>query len=410
MYKLLIIFVCSIAMVSAASAQPDRHRSDPPRGPVVGLHSDSGRPGPSNQGGAGYHPSRPSGTTTVGYSGPTGSWLDQARAGSSYHTAQTASVSYGTSSTPSSSAGGSRNVCTPTYRTISTTRPDPKPSDRRLRHDSSDTGYRPSGSDSRRDDRYSPAVVGDRYSPTPGGYTRLDYRPRPPAPPRPTSYKPPSFSISYAKAHYTVPHGYVPPVYRSGCYYYPTRSATKGFYFGFWSFDYDPYFCTRSVYFYYGLLPYVQISRVEVVSPPTVVYVQRPIYTGGVYYTTSSFSGLDSVLADIRCAWISGRYDLIERHVWRGYRIAVFLDGRYDYSIASDDYLSMTRDALGNLDTVSFVWDSVKERADGQVTAFGAHVYRVNGETHTVYISYTLRKSGTCYYITEVGSSDSPLD
>ncbi len=100
----------------------------------------------------------------------------------------------------------------------------------------------------------------------------------------------------------------------------------------------------------------------------------------------------------------------MESHVIAGREIAVFLDGSYDYSISSDDYLSMTRDALGDLDTVSFVWDSVRERTDGQVTAFGQHTYRADGETHTVYISYTLRKSGSSYYVTEIGSSDSPLD
>jgi hypothetical protein len=208
-----------------------------------------------------------------------------------------------------------------------------------------------------------------------------------------------------------VPRGYVPPAYRGGRYYYPSRPAAHPYYFGYWSFDYQPNFCARSIYFHYGCFPYIQITRVEVVSPPTVVYVEQPLYTSsGVYYSTSRFPGLDGVLGDIRSAWIAGRFDLIEPHVSPGRDVAVFLDGNYDYSISSDDYLSMTRDAVGNLETASFVWDSVRERADGQVTAFGAHTYRSNDGSNTVYISYTLRRSGGSYYITEVGSSADPLN
>jgi hypothetical protein len=498
MYKLLIIFVCSISIISAASAEPKGHHSDSSRGTTASSHSDAGRPGPSNQAGSGYHPSQPSTPSGSSFtpaggshssaptgtwmqqaqagssyhpgqtspvpssSSPTGSWMDQARAGSSYHAAgtsttsspkpssgtwmqqaqaqssyrpgQTASTSPdttshrsgqygGTTSRPgSSTSGGSHYIYSPRDRSNSTDHYSVTPSARGAQPDSHGSSYRSSGSDRPRSDRYSPAVGADnRHSPVIGsdnrhspvvGSDRSKYASRPPAAPRPASYRPPSrdFSVSYAKAHYAVPHGYVPPVYRGGHFYYHARPAAQPFFFGFWSFDYDPYFCARSVYFNYGLFPYIQITRVEVVSPPTVVYVEQPVYVGGTYYSTSRFSGLDSVLGDIRSAWIAGRYDLIESHVTAGREIAVFLDGSYDYSITSDDYLSMTRDALGSLETASFVWDRVNERTDGQVTAFGAHIYRADGEPHTVYVSYTLRRSGSSYYITEVGSSDSPLE
>ena len=94
-----------------------------------------------------------------------------------------------------------------------------------------------------------------------------------------------------------------------------------------------------------------------------------------------------------------------------GDKIAVLLGNKYDYSIDSDDYLSMTHDALEDMQTNSFVWNKVRERSDGTYTAFGTHRYTdSSGSTKTVYVSYTLEKIGREYYIIEVGSGTSPLD
>ena len=144
---------------------------------------------------------------------------------------------------------------------------------------------------------------------------------------------------------------------------------------------------------------------------PEVVYVDRPVYVNGGYYLESQkYQALDDALADIRSAWISGRYDLVERHVMSEDKVAVFLDGRYDYSIDGEDYLLMTRDAIEDMETVSFVWDEVKQRSDNTVTAFGTHkYYDAAGATRSVYVSYTLDKVGSRYYIVEIGSSLDPL-
>jgi len=60
--------------------------------------------------------------------------------------------------------------------------------------------------------------------------------------------------------------------------------------------------------------------------------------------------------------------------------------------------------------TLSFTWERVRLRTDGDYSAFGRHVFRdVYGDTQTVYVSYTLRSSGYGYIITEVGSSATPM-
>jgi hypothetical protein len=219
-----------------------------------------------------------------------------------------------------------------------------------------------------------------------------------------------NYTVGYHPTRFSMPHGYTPPTYRQGRYYYPATYHPKPCFFGYWAPIYSPGFSYRSVYFSFGLFPYVQIDRISECSYTSISYSSEPIYVSGTYYHNARYSQLDEALADIRSGWISGRYDLIGQHVRAGQTIAVLLDGQYDYSISSDDYLSMTRDAIADLNTATFVWDKVRERGDGTVTAFGEHAYISSDQTRTVYVSYTLEKVGRDYFITEVGSSQDPLE
>jgi len=221
------------------------------------------------------------------------------------------------------------------------------------------------------------------------------------------SYRP-STNRSFTYANYSQPKGYRPPNYRSGQYYYSTPRYTRPCSFGFWSFDYYQGYSRRSMYFHYGLFPYIAITRIILDSYPTVVYVDQPIYsTYGTSYEGTRYPGLDDALADVRSAWVSGRCDLIQEHVQDSYDIAVLLDGKYDYSVTADDYLAMTQDALGEMDTMSFSWNKVQSRRDGTVTAFATHTYRSGDSTRRVYVSFTLQRVGSRYYIVEVGSTQS---
>ena len=209
------------------------------------------------------------------------------------------------------------------------------------------------------------------------------------------------------------PKSYVPPVHRSGFFYYSARPHYKPMHYGFWVFDRnDSSFCRRSVYFHYGFLPYVQVARVHIGPYVTLSYYSTPVVIReGYYLDRRTTSELDYALSDIRDAWLNGRSDLIADHVRNGRQIAVLLDGRYDYSIEPDDYVQMTTDAIDQMQTVSFTWESVRQRTDGAFTAFAKHTYRdSDGTVKTIYVSYTLRSIGGSYIIEEVGSSISPLN
>jgi len=233
--------------------------------------------------------------------------------------------------------------------------------------------------------------------------------------PEPSRFSPKAYHPSPVKPRYVpapAPKSYRPPTYRQGCYYYPAVYVSRPCHYGYWTFGYYSGFSVRSLYFHYGYFPYIAVTRVIDLSYPRVVYVDTPIYvrSSGYYLENTRNQALDDTLADIRSAWVAGRFDLIQRHVTSNGKIAVLLDGEYDYSIEADDYLRMTRDAIEHMDTVSFVWDCVRERSDGGVTAFASHVYYdSSGREKTVYVSYTLQRYGSAYYITEVGSSLTPL-
>ncbi len=211
--------------------------------------------------------------------------------------------------------------------------------------------------------------------------------------------------------NYNQSNKYEQPNYRGGRYYYSSRPNYKPCNYGYWAFEYDSQSCRKSVYFNFGFFPYVQLGRISITPYIKVSYRGASVVIDDSYYLSrNNNAGLDNTLADIRSTWLEGRFDLIRNHVSRGQSIAILLNGRYDYSLDSDDYLQMTSDAVNQIQTVSFTWESIRQRTDGNYTAFGRHTYYdISGMTKTVYVSYTIRRIGSYYDIVEVGSSSSHL-
>lgn len=152
-------------------------------------------------------------------------------------------------------------------------------------------------------------------------------------------------------------------------------------------------------------------------------------------YPANSFQ---AAFADIAHAWTDGNIDLVRNHLRNpDTRISVFLDGKYSYSIASSDFSQITRDALDRLHTVSFNFTRLRKAKNGDVIAFGSHVYHasdksdagsdtgtvpfdqsgidgsadgtVQGADKTVYVSYTLRRFGSEWDIIATDSANHDL-
>ncbi|MGC8667448.1 MAG: hypothetical protein ACP5VE_04945, partial [Chthonomonadales bacterium] len=177
-------------------------------------------------------------------------------------------------------------------------------------------------------------------------------------------------------------------------------------------------------YFYYGAFP-AYIYRWHVYTyPPPVVYIEVPIYEGGRcrgwgdddlddYYLNSRRyryevpdSDLQRAIDDIRDAFRTGDVNPLVSVTDPSVKIAIFLKGKYEYSIAVNDYLDMTRDALNAADTITFDLYRVHRRAEGVYVVSGKHVYRNrDGEVHTVYVSYVLERINGRWVITQIGTA-----
>ncbi len=149
-----------------------------------------------------------------------------------------------------------------------------------------------------------------------------------------------------------------------------------------------------------------------------------------------------AAFGDIARAWTDGDIALLKKHLRDDdTRLSVSLNKKYAYSLKSGDYAQITRDALARLGTVSFEFTRLRKAKNGDVTAYGTHIYRAGettaesagadgatvpfdqtgpadgqtdptdstGPAKTVYVSYTLRHQADQWYIVSVDSSDTSL-
>ena len=245
-----------------------------------------------------------------------------------------------------------------------------------------------------------------------------------------------------------------------------------GYYYGSYcdnavtSYTYPSVYCT-----YAGFPRYLYNPTVVVISQPYIPAYETtflPFYTPSYpvtynqnnYYVTNEERAQDleaggdrakaalrhaypadsyqAAFGDIARAWMDDAVKPLRKHVRdNDTRVSVFLDKKYSYSIASSDFVQITRDALDRLNTVSFDFTRLRKAKNGDVTAYGIHVYRTgttdskddaSGDTvpfdgsgtdtvtnssksveKTVYVSYTLHLHDTQWYIISVDSSDQPL-
>ncbi len=143
-------------------------------------------------------------------------------------------------------------------------------------------------------------------------------------------------------------------------------------------------------------------------------------------YPADSFQ---AAFADIERAWDNGDVTLLKKHLRSDdTKISVSLSSAYKYSLNSSDFAQITRDAFDRLNTVSFKFTALQRAKNGDVTAYGTHVYQPEGgagdgsvvafdpddagaavAAKTVYVSYTLRHGDTGWYVTAINSSTVPL-
>jgi len=229
----------------------------------------------------------------------------------------------------------------------------------------------------------------------------------------------------YGRAHCHHYHGWYTFIFPDGMAYFPS-----------YSLDYLPGVTCPSPYAYYlgAFPPYISAGDVNY-APPQDVYVPTPLYSPEGAYQGYPPEGGDSsnlnqapkgsyrigeesqpisekpddvlkaAVDDIQKAWQDRDIQFLVKHIRNDSQIAVYLRGKYQYSLDSGDYVDMTRDAFRATKTVKFVLDGVQGKADGVYVVTGHHVYQdKDGAEHTVHISYVLERADDSYYITQVGT------
>ncbi len=205
-------------------------------------------------------------------------------------------------------------------------------------------------------------------------------------------------------------HNNLRAYFRNDYCYYPYYSPT----YDYGYVHYSPY----SVY--YGVCPPYIYRRHTYYRPPTVIYIEIPIYSGNYwrgyrntyyddYYLDRDYARdrqVDQAVREIEEAF---RYSDIERLVYvtdPRTRIAIFRKGRYDYSLDANDYLDITRDFMRSIDTLEFDIYRVRRVSSSVYVASAKHVYRDSGSRRrTVYLSIALERPYGRWIISQVDTS-----
>lgn len=216
--------------------------------------------------------------------------------------------------------------------------------------------------------------------------------------PRPVS----AFSLSEGRNHATN--------------YWHRRPVFAFFYFSFY-FD-DPFYTGfrhpgyyPSIYCYYGWVP-------RWCTPPTVIVLRADPYPAGSYYylydaypyAQLDTAGVYTALGDIRQAWLDAEVDRLAYYIATDQPIGIYFDGAYSYSLSSDDYYSMTLDAMSNLRTTAMEFDTPTWINANAVFCTGRHIFDdPDGQRQVVYVSYRLQRANERWRIVAVGSSPGPI-
>jgi hypothetical protein len=116
--------------------------------------------------------------------------------------------------------------------------------------------------------------------------------------------------------------------------------------------------------------------------------------------------GLANAVDELREAMGHGNIDALVALTDPNIKIAVFLRGRYDYSLDSSDFVDLTRDALRNAETIAFDITRIHRRSMGVYVVSGEHTYKnPDGNIRKVYVSYVLEGIRGVWTLTQVGTA-----
>ena len=182
-------------------------------------------------------------------------------------------------------------------------------------------------------------------------------------------------------------------------------------FFAYPYYIFDPFVntsCVASPWYRYSYLPpYLDNSRVIVVNNYQSSYNDGDNWRDYDYRSNDRDrrdDELNSALDDIRDAFERNSDRYAERLLPESGQVAIFNDGKYDYSLGAADFQDMFLDGIEQSKTVKYEIIDSRFKGD-EVHLRTRHEYRDSWDaTQTVFHTYTLRRENGRYVIREFGT------
>ena len=121
-------------------------------------------------------------------------------------------------------------------------------------------------------------------------------------------------------------------------------------------------------------------------------------------------SSLVSVVSHITESWRSRDIEPLAKHLFRRSRIAIILNGNYQYSMEAGDFLKLTQSALDSALALPFIPDHLHKKSDTVSVLTGRRPCSDrSGAEREIYFSYTLELKGDVYQITQIATAPDHL-
>jgi hypothetical protein len=180
-----------------------------------------------------------------------------------------------------------------------------------------------------------------------------------------------------------------------------------GFGFGFYAFT--PFYApvVASPFYYDPYVPaYVPQARIVVWPSYSVGWNDGDAYAYQPSYVYDSYGDPEFNLGISTLGLVYGHRDVDALYDLMGTgQIAVFADGRYEYSMNSDDFRAMMADNCRASETVSFDILSVRHHGHYGIVRCRHRFRGPDGDVHEAYLGFNLQLAGDRYAITDFISS-----
>ena len=115
---------------------------------------------------------------------------------------------------------------------------------------------------------------------------------------------------------------------------------------------------------------------------------------------------LETAVHDLREAFRFSDINMLTNLTDPSVRIAIFLKGKYGYSLNPNDYLDMTRDMFASTETLQFDLKRIRRRSADVYVASGKQVYlNRDNKRRTVFLSFVFERVHGRWTITQVGTA-----